>query len=749
MGKDSNRVAVIPPETEQQLASAQDFQRVQKRQMQESMGDGTLFRYCGYPSYRSLAQKLLLYLLRLIPQTNQTLLACLPTGGGKSLAWQFPALSGLWPKTVIVIVPTVALSIAHEEVSQKQVLPFSRGERYAVAWPAKTQHNQEGRAQIRKDLLAGHISIFYIAPEALVQLSFKQLLLRMAAEGLLSALVIDEAHLLVSWGQSFRVEYQLLPTLCHLLREKVPNGLPVLLLSATLNEVDTKILQNLFERPDMPFCQVRGDKLREEISYHAIACKSLSREAPHRTRGDTRPIPCPQREAVIRKLLAEAPRPIILYVQQPAEADVLAKKIERWGYPRVRAFSGQTSARKREEYLAAWQDNQLDIMVATSAFGMGVDKGDVRTVITAYLPANISDYYQEVGRAGRDGYSALNYWLVHVDEHGRFLDSQIHEKILQPENFSARLQALLDIHNRAESPSAYQNNSQVMTLNMHTKRANLEGLNTGSTNVDWNMTVLLTLQRSGYAEILDFDIQGRDTYLVTVKFAPKVTTAGFYHTLESILGKEKQRRAANAKNVQALFKKISVEPAMADKDMRFALEEEFPCTEQPLTIMGQLVLLPARAQFQPLCYDEGWHVIAALQEKLLDLSSSQTSLAEQVAILVRNGVQLLVRDAWSEQEAVLQHLQWYDQQAYMMLTLDEMENFYDWRQLPAGSAAVFYTSTTARACYQQAQGLLAEGWQVWHVADGNLPVYDKNIATMVNNQIVLRERDVEVNVHED
>jgi ATP-dependent DNA helicase RecQ len=102
------------------------------------------------------------------------------------------------------------------------------------------------------------------------------------------------------------------------------------------------------------------------------------------------------------------PRPLILYVTKPEDADEWVKTLKGEGFVRVEAFSGKTENDERRRIIREWNSNLRDIMVANSAFGIGVDKGDVRTVIHATLPENMDRFYQEVGRSGRDGCSSIS-----------------------------------------------------------------------------------------------------------------------------------------------------------------------------------------------------------------------------------------------------------------------------------------------------------------------------------------------------
>jgi len=115
-----------------------------------------------------------------------------------------------------------------------------------------------------------------------------------------------------------------------------------------------------------------------------------------------------ERWPYLREALWRLPRPMILYVTRPIDADLLCERLRHEeGFERVACFTGDTKRGERRELLDAWREQGIDLMVATSAFGVGVDKADVRSVIHACYPENLDRYYQEVGRSGRDGYSSV------------------------------------------------------------------------------------------------------------------------------------------------------------------------------------------------------------------------------------------------------------------------------------------------------------------------------------------------------
>src|SRR5947209_6156159 len=220
--------------------------------------------------------------------------------------------------------------------------------------------------------------------------SLYHICLEAAARGTINRLVIDEAHLVETWGAGFRTEFQFLSAYRRKLLKASQGQLHTLLLSATVSEKCAELLKKLFSSQGT-FYSVRADRLRPEISYwfHYADDETI-------------------RQVYVMDALCHLPRPVILYVTSPDDTKVWLELLRGQGFERIAAFSGETDADERLRLIKEWNNNQRDVMVATSAFGVGVDKSDVRTVIHACLPENVDRFYQEVGRAGRDGFSAIS-----------------------------------------------------------------------------------------------------------------------------------------------------------------------------------------------------------------------------------------------------------------------------------------------------------------------------------------------------
>lgn len=469
---------------DKKLASSYEFEKVRKNI--PSFGDGRLYRHYGYKSYTSFSQKMLMYMIANM-QKNETLLACLPTGGGKSLTWQLPAIAHTYDGMIIVVVPTKALAMDHERSSKKVYDAILGSDNYPVAYYSGIDSDKKKR--IYDGIEEGSLPILYISPEALLHKEFRNKVVSAAKQGNVSALFIDEAHLIVNWGVRFRPEFQLLSSFRNNLRGNCENGIKTVLLSATYTQEDTAIIKKIFA--DDVFTEYRADELRFEPKYYLKKCESEA-----------------ERFDLVNKIVSQAPKPIIVYTVGPEESKKYYKELKTLGYQNVDIFTGETKDDKRKDIIKKWDKNKLDIIVATSAFGMGVDKADVRTVITAYTPENISRFYQEVGRAGRDGYSSLNYFLPFDEVDNEYVSSLTKGAVLTVTSLVERWKELL-INAKRES-------SDKVWIDVNVPPEHLKHAITGKRNAGWNKDVVLLLYRSGLIDIIDVESTNDIDYKILV-----------------------------------------------------------------------------------------------------------------------------------------------------------------------------------------------------------------------------------------
>ncbi|HYX18640.1 MAG TPA: protein DpdF [Nostoc sp.] len=320
---------------------------------------------------------------------NSTLIINLPTGAGKSLCAQLPALLNSRNNNgvSVVVVPTTALAIDQE----RALKPFVH---HATAYyNDNSVEGKERRAGIRDRIRAGTQRIIFTSPESLMD-SLASALYEAAKLGILRYFIIDEAHMVEQWGDDFRSAFQEIPGLRRdLLRL---SSFKTLLLTATLTESCLDTLETLFGQDLQVISAVQ---LRPEPAYWFKQCES---------------------EEVRKQRLLEAvshlPRPLIIYGTKVKDVEDWKRELTRAGFKRCDLMTGKSTTQQREQLIEKWREGKIDIVVATSAFGLGIDQSDVRAVIHVCIPETIDRFYQEVGRGGRDGKACMSLTLYTTED---------------------------------------------------------------------------------------------------------------------------------------------------------------------------------------------------------------------------------------------------------------------------------------------------------------------------------------------
>ncbi len=422
----------------------------------------------GFDNYSSPGQREAIRAAFLIPP-GDTLVVNLPTGSGKSLVGQAPALvHSEEGHLTIFVVPTVALAMDQER-SMRELFRKQNPSRpdWPLAWHGDL--SQEKRSEIRQRLRDGTQRILFVSPEALTT-SLLRVVLETASSGILRYLVIDEAHLITQWGDEFRPSFQALAGLRHSMLKLSPHGFRTLLMSATFTEETVDTMASLFgprERVQM----VSAVHLRPEPQYWFYAANSIE----------------DKRERVL-EALRHAPRPFILYVTKREEVAYWERVLRgSSGLKRIATFDGKTPGLERERIIKEWSGNCLDGIVATSAFGVGLDKDDVRTIIHATIPETLDRYYQEVGRGGRDGKPSASL-LVYESTDWILPKRLAKPKIISAELGFSRWKALYQTRRKTSEDDLWE-------INIDAVRRNLQG--SSEYNVDWNMRTLILMARAG------------------------------------------------------------------------------------------------------------------------------------------------------------------------------------------------------------------------------------------------------------
>jgi superfamily II DNA/RNA helicase len=412
----------------------------------------------------------------LIPE-GETLIVNLPTGSGKSLVGQVPSIvndrSGF---LTVFVVPTVALAIDQE---RQMKLYFEASKKFTKLWPLAWHGgtSDSDKAQIRDRLNQGTQKILFVSPEALTK-SLLKIIYKIALEGMLNYLVIDEAHLTVQWGDEFRPEFQVIAGLRHsLLRKLRSENRPLfrtLLLSATYTKETIETLANLFGPPDK-VQMISAVHLRPEPQYWFSHAESFS-----------------EKESQVLEALRYAPRPFILYVTKQQDCVKWEKILKSNAYKRITRFDGKTSDTDRKRIINEWIENKLDGVVATSAFGLGIDKGDVRTVIHATIPETLDRYYQEVGRGGRDGKSSVSL-VVYENSDWDICRRMANPTLISNELGMKRWESLY------QSRKIVAEDTLLFELDLGVIRQGLTESN--DENIKWNVRTLLLMSRAGFIEL--------------------------------------------------------------------------------------------------------------------------------------------------------------------------------------------------------------------------------------------------------
>lgn len=450
--------------------------------------DAVLLRHTAHKTYSSAAQKAAVRALTTMPDGG-TLLASLPTGMGKSLLFQLAPLVATLPgrrTCVAVITPTIALALDHARALSE--FPGLQGSK-ALTSDCTQVESENILAAFRR----GEVPVLLLSPEKALSKKVRADLIAATQPtpefsnlvGQLTHLFVDEAHIIEAWGRNFRPDFQRLPSLMRDLR-LANAGFKASLLSATLPRSACDVLRSQWGGSG-PWLEVHAGIPRYEQDTLVAAYT----------------------DAVVRDrdldfVIDRASRPALVYTTTVAAAEELHRRlrVER-GYRRLALFTGDTSAEDRKLIVEGWNKDHLDLVIGTSAFGMGIDKSGVRSVIHACLPETAARYYQEIGRASRDGGQGFAACLFTKAGYPNDLDVA---RRLATNGWLSR-----ELAEERWAELLLKSASIGLEAARSVRRFNLDAVRSGLSNrssdynVAWNMMLLLLMQRAGVIDILTGD----------------------------------------------------------------------------------------------------------------------------------------------------------------------------------------------------------------------------------------------------
>jgi ATP-dependent DNA helicase RecQ len=348
-----------------------------------------LKQYWGHDRFRPPQQEIIATLI-----AQKDALIIMATGGGKSICFQIPAL--VQPGLTIVVSPLIALMEDQVQALRDRQIP------------AAGLHNQLPKASRRQTLLQleqQELKLLYVSPETLVSPPVWQ---RLCAPNLqISSLILDEAHCLTQWGNTFRPAYLRLGGVRSALLAHKPPGtrINIAAFTATANPTDQASISEIL--------QLEQPLIFQSSPYRSnLSLQVRSIHTPHH-----------RRQALKKFLQQQGESSGLVYVRTRQAGEELAQWLKLLGF-KVAAYHAGLAPIARRQIEQQWMNGTLQFVICTNAFGMGIDKPDVRWILHFHAPLLLSEYLQEIGRAGRDGLPAIavmlvSSWLDNTDRQNR------------------------------------------------------------------------------------------------------------------------------------------------------------------------------------------------------------------------------------------------------------------------------------------------------------------------------------------
>ena len=322
-----------------------------------------LKKYWGYNTFRLKQEEVINSVLK-----SKDTLALLPTAGGKSICFQVPALM----KDGICLVISPLISLMEDQIKYLK----SKGIKSVCI---SSSMNSNDIQTALTNCLYGGIKFLYLSPEKLRDQSIKEKIDQMD----INLIAVDEAHCISDWGHNFRPSYRLISEI-----RDTKKNIPILALTATANKSVVDDIQNNLNFKEKNL--IKSTFLRENLSYVAVDCNSKNK--------------------TLLNLLNKFKSSVIIYVSSRKESNEIALFLKNNNISSTSYHAG-IDFKKRIKIQEEWTNNLIRVIVATNAFGLGINKEDIRLIIHMQIPMNMESYYQEAGRAGRDGKTAYSFIL--------------------------------------------------------------------------------------------------------------------------------------------------------------------------------------------------------------------------------------------------------------------------------------------------------------------------------------------------